>query len=192
MKKIILFGAGGHANSVIDVIENTKKFKILFLVDTFNGQLGKYKVLKENKNLNYYKKFSKNVIVTIGQIKSSLIREKLYKKLKNHNFNFPIIISPKAHVSKSSKISEGTIVMHHALLNSNCKIKENCIINTKALIEHDVTINKNTHISTGAIINGGCTINKNCFIGSNATLIQNITIKAFSVIGAGKIIKKNI
>ena len=29
-KKLILFGAGGHSLSVIDVIEKTKKFQILF------------------------------------------------------------------------------------------------------------------------------------------------------------------
>ena len=37
VKKIILFGAGGHALSVIDVIEKTNKFKILFLIDNFDG-----------------------------------------------------------------------------------------------------------------------------------------------------------
>ena len=47
--KIILFGAGGHALSVIDVIEKTKKFKILFLLDKFDGEIGKYKIYKEKK-----------------------------------------------------------------------------------------------------------------------------------------------
>jgi len=157
--------------------------------------IGKYK--KVESDISRYKRnffvLAIDNLLGIKNLKKHDLEKIEAIAFKGHtNFNFPIIISPKAHVSKSSKISEGTIVMHHALLNSNCKIKENCIINTKALIEHDVTINKNTHISTGAIINGGCTINKNCFIGSNATLIQNITIKAFSVIGAGKIIKKNI
>ena len=32
MKEIILLGAGGHANSCIDVIEAQKNFKTLFLV----------------------------------------------------------------------------------------------------------------------------------------------------------------
>ena len=36
-KNIILFGAGGHALSVIDVIEKNKKYKILFILDNFSG-----------------------------------------------------------------------------------------------------------------------------------------------------------
>ena len=33
MKKIILIGAGGHAESCLDVINLTKKFKILGFID---------------------------------------------------------------------------------------------------------------------------------------------------------------
>ena len=32
MKKILIFGAGGHANSCIDVIEAENKFKIIGLI----------------------------------------------------------------------------------------------------------------------------------------------------------------
>ena len=32
-KKIIIFGAGGHALSCIDVIENSSKYKIVFLLE---------------------------------------------------------------------------------------------------------------------------------------------------------------
>ena len=32
-KKILIVGAGGHAKSVIDVIESTKKYQIIGLID---------------------------------------------------------------------------------------------------------------------------------------------------------------
>ena len=50
------------------------------------------------------------------------------------------IISPISYVSENSRIDEGSIVMHNALINSHCNIGINCIINSKALIEHDVTL----------------------------------------------------
>ena len=34
----------------------------------------------------------------------------------------PVIISPNAYVSKFSKIEEGTIIMHGAVINSNANI----------------------------------------------------------------------
>ena len=49
MKKIILLGAGGHANSVFDVLLSTKKFKLENVLDQrisnkklFNG----FKIIK--------------------------------------------------------------------------------------------------------------------------------------------------
>ena len=33
------------------------------------------------------------------------------------NFNFPVIISPKSHISKQSIISQGTIIHHFAMVN---------------------------------------------------------------------------
>ena len=50
MSKIVLFGAGGHARSCIDVIERLKKYKIKFLVDNKkNLNLHPYKIIKEEK-----------------------------------------------------------------------------------------------------------------------------------------------
>jgi sugar O-acyltransferase (sialic acid O-acetyltransferase NeuD family) len=174
---------------VVDVIEKSNKFKILFLVDNFNGFIDTYKVYKERKNLDYYKKYTKNVFISIGYIKDPSPRINLFKELRKKNFLFPTIISPNAYVSKSAEIGDGTIVMHHALVNSNVKIGSNCIINSKALIEHGTQIESNCHISTGSIVNGDCEIKKNSFIGSNSVLIQKTKIKQNSIIGAGKTIK---
>ena len=190
--KIILFGAGGHALSVIDVIEKTKKFKILFLLDKFDGEIGKYKIYKEKKNIEYYKKYTNKAFVSIGQIKNSKPRSILYNKLLEKGFIIPKIISPFALVSDTAKIDDGTIVMHHALVNSFSQIGKNCIINSKALVEHGVKIENNCHLSTGSIANGDCLIKTGSFIGSNATIIQKITIGSNSVVGAGKIVKKNL
>lgn len=194
MKKktnLILFGAGGHAKSVIEVIESTKKYRILFLVDNYEGFLGRYKVVREKKDINYYKKFTNKAHISIGHIKKTNPRIKIYKKLKENNFILPKIISSSAHVSKNSTIGEGSIIMNHALVNSGAKIGNNCIINSKSLVEHDSVIGDNCHLSTGSIINGNCKIDVNSFIGSNTVLIQNIKIKKNSFIGAGKTIKNS-
>jgi sugar O-acyltransferase (sialic acid O-acetyltransferase NeuD family) len=191
-KNLILFGAGGHALSVIDVIEKTKKFKILFILDKFSGSLGNYDIYKQKKDINYYKKYAKNACIAIGQIKNSKIRSKLYNELVKNNFILPKIISPFALVSKTAKIGNGSIVMHHALINSFSNIGENCIINSKSLVEHGVNIENNCHLSTRATINGSVIIKKGSFIGCNATIIQGITVGNNSIIGAGKILKKNL
>ncbi len=195
MKKkdeIILFGAGGHSLSVIDVIEKTNKFKILFVVDKFEGRIGKYKVYKENKNLDFYKKYTNKVFISIGQIKNCIPRKKLYEKLLKKKYILPKIISPNAYVSNSAKIGNGSIVMHHALINSFAQVGENCIINSKALVEHSVKVENNCHLSTGSIVNGDCLIKKESLVGSNSTILQGVIVGENSIVGAGKILKKNL
>ena len=193
MKKIILIGGGGHCRSCIDVIEKEKKFKVLGIVDNKkNILIKKYKLIGSDKDLNKISKKIKNAIITIGHIKNSDLRERLYKKLIKLKFNLPLVISPLAYVSKNALVGAGTIIMHRALININAKIGKNCIINTGAIIEHDVVIGDNCHISTGSIINGGVTIEKKSFIGSNAVVKQNIKIGKNSFVNANLFIKKKL
>ena len=193
MKNIILFGAGGHCKSCIDVIENEKKYKIIGLVDNKKkGIVLNYKILGKDYEINKFRNVAKYALITVGQIKNYLIRENLFKKIINCNFILPTIISPYSKVSKHSLIKEGTIVMHRCIINAHSKIGRNCIINTGAIIEHDVFVGDNCHVSTGVILNGSVTIKKNTFIGSGTVVKNNVTIGKNCIIGMRKIIKKDL
>lgn len=189
-EKIVLLGGGGHCHSVIDVIEQEDKYQIIGIIDKKeligNDILG-YKIIACDDDLEKIFKTCKNAIITVGQIESNHIRVKLFNKLKEIGFNLPVIISPFAYVSKHSFIEEGTIIMHHCLINANAKIGKNCIINTKALIEHDVIVEDNCHISTASVINGAVIVKANTFVGSNATSKQNVEIDGF--VKAGSLVK---
>jgi len=189
-EKIVLIGGGGHCRSVIDVIEQTNIYEIIGIVDKKelygNDVLG-YKIIACDEDLEVLFETCQNAVITVGQIKSNHIRVKLFDKLKKIGFQLPVIISPLAYVSKHSLIDEGTIVMHHALINANAKIGKNCIINTKALIEHDCIVENNCHISTASVLNGGVIVKENSFFGSNATSKQGVEIEGF--IKAGSLVK---
>ena len=191
--KILLIGGGGHCKAVIDVIEQTNLYEIAGIIDN-NLDLGhkvlEYEVIGKDEDLINLRKNYKHAIITVGQIKSPKTRIKLFNLLKSLNFKLPIIISPRAYVSKYTKIGEGTIIMHDALVNANAKIGKNCIINSKALIEHDAIVEDNCHISTGAIVNGGTIVRKNSFFGSNAMAKEYIEIKANSIIRGGTTLLK--
>ena len=191
-KKIILIGAGGHGVSCSDVIEKENKYEIYGFIDKKKFFSSKYRIIGSDADLIRIRKNAKNALITIGQIKNLFLREKIFKNLIKLKFNFPVLISPLAYVSKNAYIGEGTIIMHKALVNAKAKIGKNCIINTGAIIEHDVKIEDNCHISTGSIINGGATIKRNSFIGSGAVIKQNIKIGIASMVNAKKFIEKNL
>lgn len=187
-KKILLLGAGKHAESCIDVIESTKKYKIIGLIGK-KYEIGKlvcgYKVILEDKNIPSLRNKNIDVVVSLGQIKSATKRKKFYNILKNNRINIPSIVSPQAYVSKFSKIKNGTMVMHGTIINSNVSIGVNCIINSNVLIEHGVKIGDNCHISTSATINGGVTIEDEVFVGSGSIAREEIKIKKKSVVPMG-------
>jgi len=190
MEKILLIGGGGHAKSVIDVIEQEGKFEIAGIIEKFAGEskpiLG-YELIGTDDDLPALRKHYKYAIVTVGQIESAKLRIKLYTRLKELGFTLPAIISPLAYVSKHATLGEGTVVMHHALINAQAKVGNNCIINSKALIEHDAVVEDHCHISTGAILNGGVSLKAESFVGSGVVSKQGAQLCGF--IKAGSVAK---
>jgi sugar O-acyltransferase (sialic acid O-acetyltransferase NeuD family) len=192
---IVLVGGGGHCKSCIDVIESTESYEILGILDvaervgaTING----YLVIGTDDDIKEVIKRCSNFAITVGQIKSSNLRRRIFEKILNHGGILPTIISPLAYVSQNATIGMGTIVMHHALVNANAHIGQCAIINTKALIEHEVLIGDFCHISTGALINGQTNVGNCVFVGSNAVLANNITVADDAIIAAGSRILKDI
>ena len=192
MNEIILIGGGGHCKSVIDVIEQEARFKIVGIIDKpefLGSKVLDYKVIGNDTDLKNLVKKYHYALITVGQIKSPLARIKHFELAKKVGFLFPSIISPSAYVSKHSKIGNGSIVMHRAVINANTSIGDNCIINSKALIEHDCIVSNHCHISTNVTINGGVKIKSNSFIGSNVITKDNIIINENSFIKAGTLVK---
>lgn len=189
MNSIVVIGSGGHANSIIDIIDKTPSWKIEAIVGTKN-ELGKkilnYEVNYTDEDIQSLLKISKNAVLAIGQLPKPDLRKKIKEKYKEYGFNFPNIISENAYISKFAKIEEGVTVGHGAILNSNSVVGEFTIVNSRALIEHDVVIGKFCHISTGSIINGHTKIGDNSFIGSSSTLRENLYINSNTIIGAGQ------
>lgn len=191
-ENLILFGYGGHCNSVINVIETNNTFKIQKIIDeNIKNKKTKYKIILSKEFLKK-KESNLNIHISFASIYDLKKREILFKKLKNKKFNFPVIKSKFSYLAQDIKISSGTIIMHNSLVNSGCKIGENVVINSNALIEHDVVIGFNSHISTGAIVNGGVKIGKNCFIGSGSVLKENIDISDNSFIKMGSIVTRDV
>ena len=189
-QNIILIGGGGHCHSVIDVIEQENKYEIVGIVDKkelIGTKVLGYEIIACDDDLETLFKSCKNAVITLGQIRSNKTRVKLFSILKNIGYKLPVIVSPFAYVSKHSKIDEGTVVMHQALVNANVKIGKNCIINTKALIEHDSVVEDNCHVSTASVINGGVRVKEGTFFGSNAISKEGVEINGF--IKAGSLAK---
>lgn len=195
LPEILLFGAGGHCHSCIDVLEQEDRFRIAGVIEqpgtVSGGDVLGYPLLGTDDDMETLRKQFSYAMVTVGQIRTPAVRMKLFETLKMHDFILPTIVSPRAYISKHAKLGEGSVVMHDAIVNAGAEIGINCIINSKALVEHDVCIGDHCHISTGAIVNGAVHIGAKSFIGSNAVVVQDSTISENSFIKASSLSKLN-
>lgn len=193
MEPIILIGGGGHCISCIDVIRAENKFKILGILDTpdkIGNTVYGIPIIGTDIDITNFLSTCKNFLITVGQIKSPFVRCKIYDLVKINNGNLPIIISPRACISPSAFIEEGSIIMHNVLVNAKAKIGKNCIINTGALIEHESIIEDFCHISTHAVVNGQVKVGKNSFLGSNSVIANNVSLPEDIIVAAGACILK--
>ena len=165
---IIVIGAGGHAASVIEVINSTKHYRIVKLVDPKTPAAHGYSCLQDESQLKVYCRNSQIELgaIGIGAVFDWSAKLRGVDLLKSTGLAAPPIIASTAHIACNVKLGFGTVVHHHAFVNADTTVGAYCTINTGAIIEHDVVIGSFTHIAPGAIVLGGAVIGDYCLIGA--------------------------
>jgi len=121
---IILVGGGGHCKACIDVIEQAGKFQIAGIIDLpekLHQLVLGHPVIGCDEDLPDLLKTCPNVLITLGQIKSPVQRVALFNSLLQMGAQFPVICSPLGYISPHAQVADGTIVMHHALINAGAR-----------------------------------------------------------------------
>lgn len=183
-KGMYLYGAGGHAKVIIEILQlNRQTIKGVFddsanIPSSIFGIpfLGKYNFDKNDHKF----------IVAIG---NNTIRKKIARKISNP---FETAIHSFTSISKSSTIDEGTVVMSGVSINAYVEIGKHAIINTNASIDHDCRIGNFAHVSPNACLSGCVTVGEGTHIGAGAVVIPKITIGKWVTIGAGAVITKDV
>jgi sugar O-acyltransferase (sialic acid O-acetyltransferase NeuD family) len=192
MKNIIMVGGGGFCKSVIDVAEDAG-YHILGVFD-MPEEVGKdvlsYKIIGTDDDIpTYVGKAS--FVITVGHIKDSSLRRKIYKKIKDAGGDIEAIIAKDAYVSPYAKIGEGSLIMHKAMLSADVEVGVCSIINSLANVSHDAKIGDFCHISTCASVNGACEIGDDTFIGSQTAVNQGVKIVG-GIVASQSLVNKDL
>lgn len=192
---ILLIGAGGHCRSCIDVIEQDERWDIAGLVgeaaEVGTSVLG-YKVIASDADLTDLVKHYRHALIAVGHLQTPNLRLRLFHDAQHLGFRLPVVVSPRAYVSRHAHIGDGSVVFHDAVVNAGARIGMNCIINSRALVEHDVVVGDHCHISTGAILNGDVRVGSCSFVGSGSVVKQGLVMGEHSFLGMGIALKMNL
>lgn len=203
---LILVGGGGHCKSVLDTVIRLKKYDNIHILDP-SIDPGK-KLLNcatviggDELLISLYEEGERQAFVSVGSIKSSWVRNKLYDSIVDIGFSIPNIIDPSAVISPSVSLGLeqddeykgiGIFVGKGVIVNADVSIKRCAIINTSAVIEHECQIGAFTHISVNATLCGQVIVGDHSFIGAGSTVIQGIEIGNNVTIGAGSLILRDV
>jgi sugar O-acyltransferase (sialic acid O-acetyltransferase NeuD family) len=182
-KSVYLYGAGGHAKVIRDILEECDiTVKGISDDNPATTQFMEMEVM-------YGPKSGEEYIVSIGNCG---IRRKIAEKLADEGCTFATAIHPSAIISKHATVEEGSVVMQGAIVQSGAKIGRHCIVNTAATVDHDCNIGDYVHIAPGVTICGDVTIGEGCWVGAGSVVIQGVKIGRGSFIGAGSVVCKDI
>jgi sugar O-acyltransferase (sialic acid O-acetyltransferase NeuD family) len=189
-KDLILVGGGGHAISLINLIERNKEnLNIIGYTDNKKTNLP-IEYIGNDKKFIQKNKFKKIILVmAIGS--HVKIRSKLFKIYKDKKYNFLTIIDKSAVIGHKSKILEGSIIFPNSVIGPETIIEENVVCHSGSIIEHNSLIKNNSYIGPGAVVCGHSVIEENVLIGAKSCIIENIRVKRGCTLGAGAVLVKN-
>lgn len=187
-EKLIIIGAGGHAKSVFDSVDQ-EKYQILgFLDDNKSGTHMGFPILGQKpEDVSEYR--SCKYIVAIGDIAP---RKHWFERLLQYGLDVVNVIDKTAIVSPSARLGRGNFIGKYAIINADAVIGDNNVINTRALVEHECVVGNHTHLSTNSVINGNVIVEDGVFLGSCAVCIGQLTVGKNTIVGAGSVIIRDV
>ncbi len=190
MNTLIIIGAGGHSRVIADTAIAAGWSSLAFYDDHYPSirSAGPWEIRGTFQDL-LLSSPNEPLVIAIGD---NTARMQKANALQQAGFRFATIIHPRAIISPSAKIGEGTVIFAGAVVNAYATIEDHCIINTNATIEHDCHLATGVHVSPNAALGGGTKIGKLSWVGIGASIKNAMTIGESTIIGAGAAVIKNI
>lgn len=194
-RPLVVWGAGGHALVVADIIRLNGDYEIVGFLDDVNQQrrntnLHGASIIGGRERLSTLRdKGVSHVILGFGDCRARL---RLSEFVRSNGFSLATAIHPKAIVAAGVPIGAGTVVTAGAVINPGSKIGENVIVNTSASVGHECMVKDGAHIGPGARLAGRVVVERAAWIGIGAVVKEGVRIGANSLIGAGGVVVNDI
>jgi sugar O-acyltransferase (sialic acid O-acetyltransferase NeuD family) len=192
--KVIIWGAGGHAKVVADILLHTG-FTLAGLIDEARpirrpAMFGGTMVLGGATELaGAYASGIRQGIVGFGDNARRLVAG---ETLVSHGFDLVCAIHPSAVLGTDTSIGAGSMIAAGAVVNPSAVIGRCVIVNTRASVDHDCVVHDGVHVGPGANIAGHVEIGVGAWIGIGATVIDRKRVGAGSIVGAGAVVVTDV
>lgn len=174
--KLLIVGAGGHGQVVLDIAQSTKEYeKICFLDDGKNigDKVLGYEIVGRIEDGHLYRNQFTHAIIAIG---NNDIRLKLSKKFAELGYILPVLAHQSSVISNYSKVGQGSVIMPNVVINANTVVGKYTIINTGSIVEHGCVVGDGAHLSYRVLLGSGAKVDDGCMIDMGSVVQRNMHI----------------
>lgn len=193
MKKIVLFGCGGHSKVIVDIIQAASEYSIAAFFDNNPRQADFFglPVISDIQKLKNYTN-ENNIAHAVIAVGNNSARKKLQQEATGLGLKMATLIHPSALIARTATLGAGTVAMPGVIVNADTTIEDGCILNSGAIVEHDCSIGAFTHIAPGTVLCGGVSVGAETLIGARSVVIPMIQVGSHVTLGAGSVVIRNI
>ncbi|MEU2348283.1 acetyltransferase [Modestobacter sp. NPDC049651] len=184
-----VYGAGGHAQVVIDVLRTLGYTVRRQYNDRPENQHPASRDVAPGIRVTGVDGFPASDVPVVLAVGINGERAELAEMLP---VPFLSAVHPSALVAASATIGEGTVVLHGAVVQPNARIGRHVLVNTAASVDHDCVVEDYAHVSPHATLCGHVRIGEGTHVGAGAVLIPKVTVGRWCRIGAGAVVVRDV
>ncbi len=194
---ILIYGAGGHAKTIMDMVLLLNTFSIAGIVDD-NEKLDGSMVLGipvVGTRASLPELVSQGVRLAangVGGILDIQVRVRVFELLEQAGFGLPVLVHPRATVEPSARIEPGVQVFANAYIGTEARLYPKCMVNTNAVVSHDCEVGAYTHIAPGALLAGHVHVGERSLIGMGVTTAIGVKVGSGVRVGNGAILLADV
>lgn len=186
---LIIIGAGGHSQDVLDVAVSAGYSVVGYLDDNKTGDFILGTIDEYLKVVSQFRSYT--IKYTIG-INSSKIRKDLDIKLTAIGAEPATLIHTSAIIGHNVRISSGAVLGPGSVVTSNAVIGRHVHLNTHASVNQGSVIGEYSTLSPGVKVCGDVIVGECVQFGANSTIINFKTVGNNVTLGAGAVVVSDI
>lgn len=193
--RVAVFGAGGHAAVVLDVLSIDSSIEVMGVVCPdvdVHHPIGCPVLGTDDDLRGLAGSVVTHFIVAVGSVGDSSLRRGLFEYGQSLGLIAVNAIHPSSVISSSVTLGRGVAIMAGSIVNARARIGDNCIVNTGAIVEHDCEIGAHAHIASGAVLGGHVAVGVGVHVGAGATVKHGLRVAERAVIGIGAAVVKDV
>ncbi|EWT07553.1 pilus assembly protein [Intrasporangium chromatireducens Q5-1] len=196
----VVFGAGGHARAVVDVLERLGE-TVAAVVGDAQGSTWHVEVIADDTaGLALVTDQRLRAAVAIGAAGPRLRTLGQLRETAGRGGGAgrpieevaPAVVATSATVARTAVLGAGTIVLEHAHVGPASRVGDGVIVNTGAIVEHDCTLGDGVHVAPGAALLGGASVGPRTLVGSGARVLPRVTVGSDVTVGAGAVVVRSV